>query len=205
MKHNATSWGPFTGRQLTTIICALLLAAVMVPVGSYAASLTKVAITDPRDGDRAKVDTTGNLAVAGTVTARPAPVAALVRGRSGVSSCTPILLPPAGKALVLTSVHINVYLNPTPGFANNVLLYDRPGCAGGLVDVVNPAGIGATPLDYGNGLAIPTTGGLFARVQGGVQAEVYANGYTVPSSQVPAASVAPPADRNGSARSNTGR
>jgi hypothetical protein len=204
MEKNTKSWGPFTGRQLTTIFCAVLLAAVMVPVGSYALSFTNVAITDPRGSNQAKVDGAGNLAVSGTVTARPAPPAALVRGNRSVSACTPIVAPPSGKALVLTSVHVNVYQNPTPGFANNVLLFAAPGCAGSLVDVVNPAGIGVTALDYGNGLAIPANGGLFATVQGGVRAEVYANGYTVASSQVSATSVAPPAVRKDSSPSNTG-
>jgi hypothetical protein len=57
------TWGPFSGRQLTTMVC-VIAAVVLLPVGAWAAvSFTNVSITDPGGVNRAKVDTTGKLAV----------------------------------------------------------------------------------------------------------------------------------------------
>jgi len=200
------TWGPFTGGQLTTLILAGMAAAVIVPsTVSAIDAFTNVALLDPDTGTTANVDTNGRLAVkgsvTGTVTARPAPAADLVRGGTSVVNCVAVLTPPAGKALVITSIHVNVFANPTPGFANNVLLYSGASCAQ-LLDDVNPAGIGVTALDYGNGIAIPAGGALSARRQGGVQAEVYAFGYTVAADQVPAPLAAPTAPATASP--NTG-
>ena len=63
MEIKIKTWGPFNGRQLTTIICVLAV-GVLFPVGAWAAvSFTNVAITDPGGVNRAKVDATGKLAV----------------------------------------------------------------------------------------------------------------------------------------------
>jgi hypothetical protein len=63
VKSTRKTWGPFSGPQLTTIVC-VIVAAVMFPAGAWAAvSFSNVAITDPGGVNRAKVDTTGKLAV----------------------------------------------------------------------------------------------------------------------------------------------
>ena len=54
MERNPT-WGPFTGRQLTTIIVALLLTLVPGAVWA-AATFSNVAIYDPGSEKRAAVD-----------------------------------------------------------------------------------------------------------------------------------------------------
>jgi hypothetical protein len=59
----AKQWGPFTGRQLTMIIVAIVV-AVAVPVGASAAVKgNPVFLTDANSGNRAGVDTNGNLKV----------------------------------------------------------------------------------------------------------------------------------------------
>lgn len=62
MQGSQKTWGPFTGRQLVTMVCVIVV-AIVVPVGAWAATLTNVAITDPGGVHRATVDATGKLAV----------------------------------------------------------------------------------------------------------------------------------------------
>ena len=52
--------GPFTGRQLTTIILGVVL-AVAFPVGAWAVTGTNAFITDAASGQHAMVDSGGNL------------------------------------------------------------------------------------------------------------------------------------------------
>jgi hypothetical protein len=60
---HAKQWGPFTGRQLTTIIVAVIL-AVAVPVGASAAvNGNPVFLTDATSGKHAGIDPNGNLKV----------------------------------------------------------------------------------------------------------------------------------------------
>lgn len=55
-------------RQLTTFLVVLAVAFVLVPVGSWAAQVTQVFITDPTNqANRAHVDGSGNLLVRGGV------------------------------------------------------------------------------------------------------------------------------------------
>jgi len=53
------TWGPFTGRQLTTIICVLIV-TVLFPVAAWAVTGSHVFITDPRNGHYGAVDAAGN-------------------------------------------------------------------------------------------------------------------------------------------------
>jgi hypothetical protein len=63
MQREPKTWGPFNGRQLTTIVC-VIAAVTLVPVGAWAkVTFTNVAITDPGGVNRAKVDATGKIAV----------------------------------------------------------------------------------------------------------------------------------------------
>jgi hypothetical protein len=56
-------WGPFTGRQLTTMF-VVLIAAIAVPVGATAAvSGSSVFVTDAKSGVHAGVDATGSVKV----------------------------------------------------------------------------------------------------------------------------------------------
>ena len=77
------TWGPFSGRQLTTIIGMLLVAVVVLPSAVWAVdTFSNVAIEDPITNNKAGVDSSnrlkvgdgsGALTIDGTVTGRPAP------------------------------------------------------------------------------------------------------------------------------------
>jgi hypothetical protein len=55
-------WGPFSGRQLTVMFCALMVAVVMVPSAVYAVdAFSNVAVQDPVSGVKAKVASNGSL------------------------------------------------------------------------------------------------------------------------------------------------
>src|SRR5258708_4598589 len=106
-------FGSFTGRQLTTIICVLAV-TVAFPVGAWAAiSGSPVFITDNHSGARPAVDSLDNLqpkdnggTIVAAVAAPPNQVN-VIQETSG-SSCAPLFVVPAGKALVVSSVTMSV-------------------------------------------------------------------------------------------------
>ncbi len=127
-------WGPFSGGQLTAIILGITI-AIAFPVGAWAVSFTNVAITDPGGVNRAKVDTTGKLAVGdgsgsltvdGTVNDRPAlptkPI--VITSRFAQPSATTIYGPVSTRfgigSLTLTNIcggrsYFGLYSKTTPG------------------------------------------------------------------------------------------
>src|SRR4051794_15607794 len=103
-------FGPFSGRQLTTIIVAFVL-VIGVPVGASAVTGGNVFVADSASGHRAKVDVKGNIQTKlnGSVTASRAPVNQIVRGDVD----NPIKLPsasllaaPSDASIVVTTVHL---------------------------------------------------------------------------------------------------
>ncbi len=119
----ARTWGPFSGRQLTTIIC-IALVTILFPVGAWAVSGTNSFITDATSGVHTKVTSTGQLqthpngplGVTGSVSVSGAVRAAnpvdMYTNVFGLSDATPtkqcaILTPPAGHALVITSMKLS--------------------------------------------------------------------------------------------------
>ncbi len=71
---NANRLGPFTGRQLTTIIVTLIVVALF-PIGAWAVTGSNIFVTDATSGAHAKVDGNGNLQTkvsSGFVDATPA-------------------------------------------------------------------------------------------------------------------------------------
>src|SRR5438045_3966420 len=104
------TWGPFTGRQLTTIIVTLIV-CVLVPGTVWAIdTFSNVAIEDPVTGVKAMVDSSrhlrvgdgvGPLTVDGSVN-ETAP-ANFVRVFANVipSSCVNVYTVPADKALIV--------------------------------------------------------------------------------------------------------
>jgi hypothetical protein len=116
------------------------------------------------------------------------PTAFYHRTTLGIGTCTPVAVPPKGKALVIRQVRLNVYQNTTPGAANNVLLYKGADCLiANIVADVNPPTVGLFVVPFDPGLGIPHGKKLFATQQGNVIAEVYVDGYKIPDSSLPAA------------------
>jgi hypothetical protein len=105
--------------------------------------------------------------------------------------CSTIATPPAGKALIVRQVRIDTYENPTPGTANNVILYVGTGGCDQLVGDVNPASIGLDTITFDPGLGIPAGSKLLAYQQG-VSAEAYTDAYLVKANQVPPSTIVSP-------------
>jgi hypothetical protein len=103
------TWGPFTGRQLTTMTCVIAV-MLLFPVGAWAVSGSNVFVTDAHTGAHAAVDSHGNVAtkISGAVTTgeqtsqfRQSPLKHL-----GITG-TILFVPPAGKAFVMTELQLD--------------------------------------------------------------------------------------------------
>ena len=180
----------------TAIIVAL---AIPTAVGAAGSLVTLVDSDGPSEAqvDAGKLrvgDGDGNpnsLTVNGVVTGRESPTWDFKRFSTFVPStqCAVLATPPAGKALVITSIVVNTYQNPTPGTADYVAFYLSPaGSCSTLVHNVNPGGIGTTNVDLGPGIIVPNGQTLRVYHSGDNQSEIYAYGYQIAASQVPAAS-----------------
>jgi len=172
--------------------------AVLISLGGVAyAAGALVTIADPVTNAKARVLANGALEVwvngqtLNTQLAPPArifhsPFAQLNNG----SGCVALATPPAGSALIIQQVRVNTFANPTPGASNVVILVVGPTCAAGSISSVNPPGFGLTTITFGAGLAVPQGSKLWAAVGGGIAAEIYSDGITVPAAQVPTDAVA---------------
>jgi hypothetical protein len=191
--------GPFTGRQLTTIIVAFI-AALMIPTGAYAVvRITHTVIQDSVTKTAAGVTPTGNLKVA---VAAPEDFF-YVDTAPGAGFDTAVVSPPAGSDLVMTTIHVNVFANPSPGSASSVDLFVAPNAAcntgaGPYFEALNPGELGEQDISLGPGVNVPSGDFLCAGDFGNVQSRVAVSGYTVPAGTVAAAPVHPrPADPAG--------
>jgi hypothetical protein len=106
------TWGPFTGRQLTTLLCVLVV-MVLFPVGAWAVSGSSVFVTDASTGAHASVDSSHNLQtkVNGVVTANQAPTQNFIQTGSFLltvdTNFHPIISASASHALVITDIHLD--------------------------------------------------------------------------------------------------
>lgn len=117
MDTSRKTLGPFTGRQLTTIIC-VVIAAIAFPVGAWAVSLTNVSITDPGGVNHAKVDSTGRLDVGdgsgpltvdGAVSSTAAlPAKPITIALTGVEGTLAVLYGPQSKRFGITNLVVFV-------------------------------------------------------------------------------------------------
>ena len=177
-------------RSTAALVVACLALLLAAGGGAYATVRTTgnpVNIVDPVSAKAAAISNTGALKVTGTVTTNSSPanfVSAATLGLTSSSGCVTLLAPPAGRALILTQVTINTYINPTPGISNLVRVINGPDCNGPAVATVNPGSVGATVLPFGTGVGVPAGSAVSAFAAGNIQAEAYTYGYTVSSSSV---------------------
>ena len=104
------TWGPFTGRQLTTIICVAIV-TVLFPVTAWGIAGSSVFVTDPHTRAHASINKAGQLAVNGTVnTVAPgASYNSMQVVDQTKQGCTPVTgFVPKGRVLVVTSVTVTV-------------------------------------------------------------------------------------------------
>jgi hypothetical protein len=187
---------PSTG----TILGAI---ALFVALGgtALAATATVVNIADPTTPSRiahvtssGQLQTSGSTSVTNTVsTELAAPntyVHRAVFDLTTSSNCDEIAAPPSGKAMIVREVRINVDEDPSPGSGQDIAIYDSADCSGSTeVADVNPPTVGETIVPFDPGLGVPANSVLSADVGGSVAAQVYTDGYSVASSQVPATGV----------------
>ena len=188
--------GPFSGGQLTVIVCTVLV-LLLFPVGAWALSFSNVAITDPDGVNRAKVNSLGQLSVKGPVTATPALPSLFVRGpitSSSGGSYTKVIAPSVGAALVVQSIHLDWVGASAGGYAT--LGIGNSTCAGVAALEYHdlPVARDARDFSYQPGLIIPGGKALCLSVDAtGATVFPTAYGYLVPASTIPPAPATPPA------------
>jgi hypothetical protein len=189
MEKSKRGWGPFTGGQLTVMVCVIAVVALF-PVGAWALAFSNVAITDPGGVNQAKVSAAGNLNVTGSVTANNAAATNLYQrtGFPNFGSYAPVAAPPANKALVVTSLNVDVYGSGAMAVTLYVSATDGS-CAAlssALVGLFDSAAIGVTSIPIPSGLVIPANRALCARSSApAINAAVMTFGYLVAASAAP--------------------
>lgn len=183
---------PSTGTILGAIALFIALGGT-----AFAASATVVNIADPTTpahkahvNSSGQLQTSGSTSVTNTVNTELAPSSAFLHGENGAqsSACSVVLTPPRGKAMIVRQVRINVFQDPSPGENQVVNIFTGIDC-NSFVGAVNPPAAGETILPFDPGLGIPAKSALSAETGGSVEAEVFADGYSVPSSQVPTSGI----------------
>jgi hypothetical protein len=103
------TWGPFTGRQLATIICVLVV-ALTFPFGAWAVSGSNAFITDAVSGNHASVSNGALVTnVAPTHNFISSPIA-----EADDQSLVPLLTTPTTHANVITQVDVDWHGMTTP-------------------------------------------------------------------------------------------
>lgn len=211
--------GPFTSGHLTIIVVTVVI-IVAFPFAAYAVTGSNVFVTDATSGNRAavaggklKVDT--GLSAFGVVPVAPVaptiyPTNDIIHTDNGLGAdyvvvndcssglCQTLFKPPAGKAAVVTSIHIDTYQVSGPGggvFVDIVRSSDGTCNASSLdrdIEVINPAGIGETvlPYDLPGGLPVAAGRALCVSKGGNVFSQASAWGYAVASNAVPSSAAA---------------
>jgi hypothetical protein len=171
------------------IVIGFVVALLIVPSGVAVAAALKYTGIEGTSGNKADVTPAGQLQEAAA-----APNAFFQNSYSQVSSSADadVASPPTSSALVVTTIHVDTFVDPSPGDDQNILLLVDTGttCTGSRVgsylEYLNPDGIGETDVPMAPGLGIPQGDSLCAEAEGSVIAEVSVSGYTVPSAAVSA-------------------
>ena len=172
---------PSTGTILGFIAVLISLGGVGYAAGSF------VTIVDPQTNAKARV-TGGRLEVSVDegVTTRIAATGAFFHAiRTVGTGCVTLAAPPSGRALVIQQIRVNTFVNPTPNSGNWVAVWLGANCVGTVVATLNPSTLGVTTIPLGPGFAIPQGQVLSTKTFNSVQAEVYADGFSLPAAQVP--------------------
>ena len=175
-QNGARGWGPFTGRQLTVIIVAVI-AIFLVPTAAVAVEATNVVI-ESTTGTKAGVTPPGNLK-----TAVAAPSAFFNPDLVTVTSSTlvPVATPPSGDALVVTNIHIDPYA------AGEIeITLHSPSCSSGPIngygDQIQIPATGDITIPLDPGAIVPSGDVLCGGVFNSAGADVQISGYTIPAS-----------------------
>jgi hypothetical protein len=182
------TWGPFTGRQLTTMFCVTVV-MVLLPVAAWGAAASHVVVDS------------GKITVASPVAANVAQRSQFIS--SGTQKLVPangtdilLIAPPTGRGLVITSVHLNWVSNnagayihvftgsPACSLEANVLEWDLGTVAGDIDAAITP------------GYVVPPGKVLCAHIGGTATLYVNAFGYIVAAGDARSPQLAPAASPN---------
>jgi hypothetical protein len=194
------TWGPFTGRQLTTVLCVLIV-TVLFPVTSWAVTGSSVFLVDPHTGYHASIDSAGSVQVKVNGGVDVAPPSAFVESHEVLltTSLAPILTPPAGKDLVVTTVTEDWSGDNLATASYAAITIGTAGTCASPSDALEyfldlPTGAGNHDNHFTPGYVVPNGKSLCADQAGTSNPEIFlgAFGYTVPKGTVaaPHASIA---------------
>jgi hypothetical protein len=157
------------------------VAALFISLGGVAvAASTLVNITDPFKGFKARVTPNGDLQV---TTASPASFFPSVPTTVS-NSCVPLVQAPAGRALIVRQIRVDVYSNPAPGTGTEFAIYRGPNCSiGHQVAGLIPPNTASFVIPFDPGLAMPHGTSLSA-IGVNVSGRFYVDGYYVVSADV---------------------
>jgi hypothetical protein len=199
------TWGPFSGRQLTTMVVSLIL-VLGVPGTVWAVdTFSNVAIQDPVTGVKASVDSSkrlkvgdgsGAMTVDGTTTeTTPANLVRIFAGAS--NSCSNAYTIPAGKALILKSMTAYMHSSGSPGSDVEAVVYPAANCASSFVAAAISDRAHETVFQtFGSGIGIPA-GRTISAFGFNSSGTLHLHGYLVPASAVPASAPAKAAPQAG--------
>ncbi len=163
------------------IFTGLVTAAIVAPTAVYAAASSTVAIGNTTNAATATVTANHQLL---TTTVAPKDVVNTVGFAS--EGCDAVYTPPAGKAIVLTSVTYDMFANSDLG--DHYAYLTDAGCVTAIR--YDPAettlAVETETRTFPIGLPVPSVG--IADVGGGV--EVFITGYLIPATQLPPAAPA---------------
>ena len=156
------------------VAIGLAAGALIVPAAAVAAGNVGIIGSN---GHTAKVTASGNLQVA---EATPAAFKEYVRTNFTPGTCTKVATAPLHKGFVLKQATFDFFADPSPGLANNILLFTTKTCTTpSIIFDVNPGSINAYQYGFEPGFAVAPGHSLYAREQGSVEGELYLLGYTV--------------------------
>jgi hypothetical protein len=133
MNHHRVS-----GRQIMVMVLAVCVAAVLAPVGVYAASRSTVSIADGKHPSRLAavtshgaqlVNVTGTTTVGGSVTAAPGAPGSPFATRGSISATSASITMPTGRHLVVQTVSISVEVPEAVSHAGGWLSWKQGGKA----------------------------------------------------------------------------
>jgi hypothetical protein len=186
------------GKPSPALVVAIIALCVAAGGTAYAATGSLVNITDPVNAaQKAKVDTAGRLNVGdgsgaltidGSTTSRESPTNLLFRSQAFPSgTCSVLATPPPGRALIIKSIAVDVIglTSPAGGGTYAGFWLGSSSCESFVMDI-NPPGVGLINQPFEPGLAVPAGKSLWV-YSNAISSEVFAFGYSVPASAVPAA------------------
>jgi len=176
------------------LVTGITAALVLVPTTAVAVTTAAETIITGGSGTGQASVTSAHQLLTTTVNPKAYVNTGFVTSEGQSSAPTAIVAsPPAGDALIVTTIHLNTFSDPTPGNTDSVtfVIESGTGCdshkvVGSYFELVDPGSVGETEIPYNPGLAVPGGDALCAAAGDNLDVTITATGYTVPSKEVPA-------------------